>query len=134
MAHGAEQDSSRLSPVARALLALLFGACASILIQALAASGEASRFQVLLMATSLSALLTSLLWIALLAAQRSRAWALAIYLGIWIPYVNLLIAALFARRYWSQGARRPALLGLAALVCQLAVSLQMLLCVPPAPL
>jgi hypothetical protein len=132
--HHEPQHSASLSGGARAVLALLFGACDALLIQGLAAHGETPRLQVLLMASSLSALLVSVLWLGLLAARRGRGWALVVGLGIWLPYVNLVIASVFARRYWSEGARRPALLGLAGLLGQTLASLQLLLCAAPTPL
>jgi hypothetical protein len=44
-----------------------------------------------------------------------------------VPYVNLLAASSFARRYWNEGARAPALLGIAGFVGQTIASLRLLL-------
>jgi hypothetical protein len=41
--------------------------------------------------------------------------------------VNLLAASSFARRYWHEGARGPALLGIAGCVGQTIASLRLLL-------
>ena len=49
-----------------------------------------------------------------------------------IPYVNLIAASSFARRYWSEGARAPALLAIAGIVLQTLASLQLLAPVLPA--
>ena len=48
------------------------------------------------------------------AAQR-RLGASCSALAIWIPYVNFVVASIYARRYWSEGARAPALLALAGM-------------------
>ena len=47
-------------------------------------------------------------------------------LGIWIPYVNLVLAGVFARRYWSEGGRGPALLGILGMVGQTVASIRLL--------
>jgi hypothetical protein len=90
------------------------------------------RAVLLLFASSLAALLTALLWLAWLGLRQGGGWALVWAIGIWIPYVNLVIASVYARRYWSAGARAPALLALAGLIGQTILAL--LLAVVPAPL
>ena len=43
--------------------------------------------------------------------QRSALWGFALL----VPYVNVIAASYYARRYWGQGARAPALLGFAGI-------------------
>lgn len=114
-----------LGPAWQAFLVLAFGAVTSGCIVGLA-SDEKSAIDLLLLAASLGALATAGLWLWILAARTSRNWALAFALGIWIPYVNFVIASLFARRYWAQGTRAPALLGIAGMVGQTIASVRML--------
>jgi hypothetical protein len=82
----------------------------------------------LLAAFGVSLLITSLAWFFVLALQRGVLWSLAML----IPYVNLIAVSWFARRYWSVGARAPALVALAALVTQLVLLLRWTLD-PPGP-
>lgn len=114
-------------------LLLLFGVSTAGLIVALGAS-IANRVDLLLFCAGLGAMLTSLVWLALLALQCSRAWALALWLGIWVPYVNLVLAAAFARRYWDRGARPAALVALAGLLMETLASVRALLAGSPVPI
>jgi len=70
-------------------------------------------------------------WIAWLALRRGRGWACAMALGIWIPYVNLVIATRYARRHWHDDAAAPGWLAIGGMVAQLAVSLRLLFAAPP---
>jgi len=116
----------RLAPRAQAALILAFGAATSGFVL-LFGRDSLPVVDVLLMSASLGALVTSALWLWILAARRSRGWGLAFAATIWIPYVNFVVASIFARRYWSEGARAPALLALAAMVGQTLASLRMIL-------
>jgi hypothetical protein len=122
-----------LPEAARLGLLLLFGLSTAALITNFGVSGV-GRVDLLLFSASLGAILTSLVWLALLALRRSRNWAVALWLGIWIPYLNLLLAAGFARRYWSDGARAPALVAIAGFAVQTLVSVRTLLASPQAPI
>jgi hypothetical protein len=85
----------------------------------------------LLLAASLSGMGTALVWLACQGVARSTAWAVAWGACIWIPYVNLGIASVYARRYWRDGARAPSLLGIAGILGQTAASLRLLGQTPP---
>ncbi len=111
-------------------LLLLFGVSTAGLIVALGAS-MTNRADLLLFCAGLGATLTSLVWMALLALQCGRAWALALWLGIWVPYVNLVLAAAFARRYWNRGARTAALVAIAGLLMLTLASVRALLAGSP---
>jgi hypothetical protein len=115
-----------LPEAARLGLLLLFGLSTAALIINFGVSGV-GRVDLLLFSASLGAILTSLVWLALLAL-------VALWLGIWIPYLNLLLAAGFARRYWSDGARAPALVAIAGFAVQTLVSVRTLLASPQAPI
>jgi hypothetical protein len=84
----------------------------------------------LLLGAGVAALATALVWIACLAVRRGRGWALAVAAGIWIPYVNLLIAAHYARRHWRDDAAPPGWLALGGMLAQGAVSLRLLFAAP----
>lgn len=114
-----------LAPAWQAFLMLAFGAVTAGCIVGLG-GGDAGAFDLLLLSASLGALATAGLWLWILAARTSRNWALAFALGIWIPYVNFVIASIFARRHWSAGARAPALLAIAGMVGQTIATLRML--------
>ena len=114
----------RLSPRAQAALILAFGAATSGFVLIFGADSR-PIVDVLLMSASLGALVTSGLWLWILAARLSRNWGLAFAVTIWIPYVNFVVASVFARRYWSQGARAPALLALAAMAGQTLAAVRM---------
>ena len=110
-----------LGDVGQWLLWAVFGLATAGLIRALDAPGL-GRVDLLLLAAGGGAILTALAWFFLLGARRSAAWALAFL----VPYVNLIAAGYYARWYWREGARAPALLGLGGLALQLAASLRML--------
>jgi hypothetical protein len=114
----------RLEPRWQASLILVFGAATSGFVFLFGRDAR-SVVDVLLMSASLGALVTAGLWLWILAARCSRNWGLAFALTIWIPYVNFVVASIFARRYWNQGARAPALLGLAAMVGQTLATVRM---------
>jgi hypothetical protein len=84
------------------------------------------RLDLLLASAGLAGLWTAVAWLAWLGASRSTGWAIAWGICLWIPYVNLVLASLYARRYWSDGARSPALLGMAAMAVQSIVALRLL--------
>jgi hypothetical protein len=114
-----------LSAAWQAFLILAFGAVTSGLIVGLA-SDEHSAVDLLLLSASLGALATAGLWLWILATRRGTGWAVTFSLAIWIPYVNFVVASIFARRYWSEGARAPALLALAGMFGQTLATLRML--------
>ena len=118
--------SDPLSDGWRWLLMLVFGATSAALIR-LMDGPLIPRLELLGLATGSAAVITALVWFAILGARRDALWVLAML----IPYVNLVAASSYARRYWSQGARAPALLGLAGIVVQTAASLRLL--VPALP-
>ena len=84
------------------------------------------RLDLLLVAASLAGMGTALIWLACQGVARSTGWAVAWGACIWIPYVNLAIASIYARRYWGDGARAPSLLGIAGILGQTAASLRLL--------
>ncbi len=84
------------------------------------------RLDLLLFAAGGGALGTAFLWLLWLGLRRGPGWAFTWTLAIWIPYVNLLVASVFARRYWKQGARAPGLLGLAGGLAQAAAFILLL--------
>jgi hypothetical protein len=123
-------EHQRVADLSRALLILAFGA-STVLVIRLAADAPIGRGDLLLFAASAGAIVTALLWVLLLAIARGPGWALVMGLGVWIPYVNLVLAGVFARRYWSQGGRGPALLGILGMVGQTVASIRLL--VPKLP-
>jgi len=112
-----------LSEPWKAVLLLAFGASTSALIATLGDVG-ARPLDLLLFGASLGALVTAGLWLWILAAKRSLGWGLAFMATIWVPYVNLVVASIYARRYWSEGARTPALLAIAGMVGQTIATLR----------
>ena len=102
----------------------LFGVVSVLLIREFDVPGV-SRTDVGLMALSLAALVTSLAWFFALALPRGPLWTLAML----IPYVNFFAASAFARRYWSEGARAPAILAIVSVAGQTLATLRLLL--PP---
>jgi hypothetical protein len=90
-----------------------------------------SAFDRLLLGTSLASLIVATVWIACLAIRRGGAWAWAFALGVWIPYVNFVIAAEYARGHWREGAARPGWLALGGIVAQLLLSVRVLFAAPP---
>ncbi len=115
----------KLTPAWQAFLILAFGAVTSGLVIGLA-SDDRGAVDLLLLSASLGALVTAGLWLWILAAQVSTRWAVGFALAIWIPYVNFVVGSIFARRYWSQGARAPALLAIAGIAGQTLATLRML--------
>ncbi len=119
-------ESHAISDGARALLLLLFGA-ATVGVIHLAADMPFGRPDLLLFAASLGAIVTSLAWVLVLALARSTVWAVVMGVGVWVPYLNFVLATVYVRRYWSQGGREPALLGLAGFLGQTIASIRLLL-------
>ena len=119
-----------LSDLDRTFLMLVFGVTTVLIIE-LASGQRVSRADLLLLGASSGAVIAALLWLFLLAIRSSRTWRLVMVLGIWIPYLNLVLASVFARRYWDEGARAPALLGIAGFAGQTVASLRLLLPVLP---
>ena len=118
----APEHSAPLGAWARAALLLIFGAVTAGLIPIISGGGRVARTDALLLASSFAAFLISILWIALLALRRSRGWAIAMWVGMWLPYINLLIAGEYSRRYWRQDAGGPTLLVIAATLAQVVAS------------
>ncbi len=110
----------------KAVLLSVFGGSTSLVIVALAELG-ARPLDLLLLGASLGALVTAALWLWILASRRSAGWRLVFSVALLIPYVNFLVASVYARRYWSEGARAPALLALAAMVGETVASLRVFL-------
>ncbi len=110
----------------KAVLVLAFGASTSLLIGYFAELG-ARPFDLLLLAGSLGAIVTAGLWLWILAARRSLAWGLAFTALVWVPYLNFVIASVYARRFWSEGARAPALLALGAMLVETVATLRIFL-------
>ncbi len=110
-----------------ALRVLLFG----IVAVALIATSEsvlplsATRLDILLHAASGAALFTALVWLFAQGLQTGPGWALAWLFLVWVPYVNVVLASIFARRHWKQGARAPSYLALAGVLGQLALVLRL---------
>jgi hypothetical protein len=124
----AAEDSAKRG--AQAFPWLCFGAATAGAIQ-LVGTGLPSALDRLLVGAGAASLLVALAWIACLAIRRGGTWAWVFALGVWIPYVNLLIAAHWARRHWRDGADSPGWLALGGLGAQLVVSLRMLFAAPP---
>ncbi len=125
MTHATPPDPALLPDWLHAVLLVAFGVSTAGLILFFDSSGL-GRLDLLLLASSLGAVLTAGLWITLLGLRRSTGWALALCGAIWIPYVNFVIASIYARRYWSEGARTPALLAIAGMIGQTLASLRLL--------
>ena len=118
---------------ARGILWLSFGLLCAAFVQALAGflSPGVSRLCLLVLASSLAALVVAGAWFVVLGIRAGPAWGFAFCAGIWIPYLNMLLAWYFARRYWYQGARAPALLGIGAFAGQTIGSWLLLFPNPP---
>ena len=99
-------------------LVALFGAVCVLLIGFFDVPGLC-RLELFALSTSGAALLTSLVWFFALAVCQRSLWAIVFA----VPYLNLIAASMYARRYWREGARGPALLGLVALFLQILASL-----------
>jgi hypothetical protein len=115
-----------LSDTWQALLLFAFGVSTSLLIVAMAELG-ARPIDLLLLGASLGALLTAALWLWILASRRSFGWGLLFTAALLIPYVNFVVASVYARRYWHEGARTPALLALVAMLGETIASLRVFL-------
>lgn len=115
-----------LSEPWRAVLLLAFGGSTAALIATVGDVG-AHPLDLLLFGASLGALVTAGLWLWILAAKRSLGWGLTFTATFWVPYVNLVVASIYARRYWSEGARTPALLAIAGMVGQTIATLRVFL-------
>ena len=114
-----------LSPLSQGALILAFGAATAGFVLFIGREPVAT-INLLLMSGSLGAIATAGLWLWILAASHSRGWNLAFALTFWIPYVNFVVASLFARRYWAAGARAPALLAIAGMLGQTLATLRFL--------
>lgn len=111
---------------------VVFGAASATLIHFFGRSGGIALVDLLGLGLSLGALITAGVWILLLAIRRSPTWGLVVGATLWIPYLNLLVASVYARRFWHEGANRPAWLAIAGMLGQTWVSLRLLW--PGAPL
>jgi hypothetical protein len=118
-------ELARLGPGWQAALILIFGAATSLFVFWLGQEPK-PLVDLLLLSVSLAALATAGLWLWFVAAHLSRGWSWAFALTIWIPYVNFVVASVFARRYWSRGARAPALLALVGMAGQTLATLRLL--------
>ncbi len=101
---------------------LVFGAVTLHMISRTDEPG-AARLDVLLFASGVGCLAASLCWFFVVALQRSLIWSLIMV----IPLVNTLALPLFARAYWSQGARAPTLLAMVGIAGELVGSLRLML-------
>jgi len=115
---------ARLEPLWQSVLVVSFGAATSGFVLFFGKDGT-PLVDVLLMSASLGTLVTAGLWLWLVAARLSRNWAVAFALTFWIPYVNFVVASLFARRYWEKGARAPALLAILGMIGQTLATLRL---------
>ena len=116
----------------QAALVFAFGVSTSLVIVALAELGARS-LDLLLLGASLGALVTAGLWLWILATRRSLGWGVVFSVALLIPYVNFVVASVYARRYWSEGGRAPALLALVAMVGETVASFRVFLpnVIPP---
>jgi len=105
------------------VLLAVFGVSTSLLIVEMGDLG-ARPLDLLLLGASLGALVTAGIWLWILALRRSVGWGLLFTAVLLIPYVNFVVASVYARRYWSEGARAPALVALAAMVVQTIATLR----------
>jgi len=118
--------SERLIPLGpgwQACLIVSFGAATALFVFLFGREPK-PVIDLLLLSASLGALVTAALWLWFVAAHHSRGWSWAFALTIWIPYVNFLVASVFARRYWDRGARAPALLAIAGMAGQTLAALR----------
>ena len=115
----------QLSDLTQVLLLVAFGVSSLGVIE-LGAETIPSRVDLLLLALSSGAIVAALLWLVALALGKSRAWALSLALGIWVPYLNFILVSIFARRHWREGARAPALLALLGVLGQTVASVRLL--------
>jgi hypothetical protein len=120
------QSRHDLSETWKAVLVFAFGVSSSLVILAMAELG-ARPLDLLLLGASLGALVTAGLWLWILATRRSLGWGVAFSVALLIPYVNFVVASVYARRYWSEGGRAPALLALLAMVGETVASFRVFL-------
>jgi len=111
------EETASLEPGWQAALILCFGAVTALFVVLFGAQPMAA-LDLVALAASFGAIVTAGLWLWILAARLSRGWGIAFALTLWVPYVNFVVASVFARRYWNQGARAPALLALAGIAGQ----------------
>lgn len=114
----------KLGPGWQAALIVAFGAATAAFVVFFGREPK-PVFDLLLLSASLGALVTAGLWLWFVAAHLSRGWSWAFALTLWIPYVNFVVASVFARRYWGQGARAPALLALAGIAGETLATLRL---------
>lgn len=117
---------AQLPEAVHALLVAIFGVATALLIRWLDAPGL-PRPDLLGLAAGSAGLITALVWFFALGVRRSALWGVSFL----IPYVNLIAASYYARRYWSEDARGPAVLALAAIAIQTLAALRLL--APPLP-
>ena len=115
------------------VLVLAFAGLTALAISALHRPGL-PRLELLLGASSLAALATSLLWVVVLGVRRGGAWAWLMGLGVWVPYVNLVLASVYVRRFWNEDGRGPGWLVGLSLALQLALSLRVVVAHHPIPI
>jgi hypothetical protein len=118
----------RVPEPARWLLWLLFAGSTIAALNGLELA-SAPVFDRLLAALGVSLLLTSIGWFFVLALQCGLLWSIAML----IPYVNLIAISWFARRYWTVGAREPALVALGSVLAQLLLLFRWALDPPSGP-
>ena len=110
----------------KGVLVVAFGVSTSLVIVWLGDAGS-RPLDLLLLAASLGGLFTAGLWLWILATRRSLGWGIGFGVALLIPYVNFVVASVYARRYWKEGARAPALLALVAMVGETVASLRLFL-------
>lgn len=125
------RPSWQLPPPALAVLTVVFALATAGLIHLFGRSGALSLANLLGIGLSLAALVTAGVWILLLAIRRSPGWGTVVGLTLWVPYLNLIVASVYARRFWHEGANRPAWLAIAGMLGQTWISLRLLFPGPP---
>jgi hypothetical protein len=120
------QSDHALSETWRAVLVIAF---VSRFLLAIVAPPElgARPLDLLLLGASLGALVVGALAVNPGDAAQRRLGALVFSVALLIPYVNFVVASVYARRYWGEGARAPALLALAAIALETVASLRVFL-------
>jgi hypothetical protein len=118
-------ESLELPLAWQAALIVCFGAATALAI-VFFAPGAASSFDLLVLGASLGALATAGVWLWVVALRNHSRWGVALAILLWVPYVNFVVASMFARRYWHRGARAPALLALAGMLGETFAMMRML--------